>query len=297
MSSDGQPRGPAARPFYVQTIDDTSDARAIDDPFDVRTTIVLVPAFNEAPSVGHTVRALQHIASVAGIVVVDDGSSDGTSGEARQAGACCIALPRNVGKGDALNVGVALIRQRIVDGLLGVPDVLLLADADLGATASHLEILTRTLGDTNADIAIATLPPQQGSAGFGVATGLASSGLRHLTGRVMEQPLSGQRALRWTALPSVLPFAPNFGVEVAMTLAASTAGLDIVEVEVPLSHRATRRDLSGILHRARQAVHIATVLGRHLGQHPRQKQHTTSTSPRHPAHKVREWVLRSSPKI
>ena len=175
--------------------------------------------------------------------------------------------------------------------------MILLADADLGATASHLEILTRALGNTDADIAIATLPPQQGSAGFGIATGLASSGLRHLTGRVIEQPLSGQRALRWTALPSVLPFAPDFGVEVAMTLAASEAGLDVVEVEVPLSHRATRRDLSGIRHRARQALDIATVLGRHMGRHPEHKQHTPSTSPRHPARRVREWVLRSSPKI
>ena len=263
----------------------------------MHTTVVLVPAFNEAARVGPTVRALQHLPSVVEIVVVDDGSTDDTSREARLAGACCITLPLNVGKGDALNVGVALIRQRIVDGLLGVPDVLLLADADLGTTASHLEVLTGSLREGNADIAIATLPPQRGSAGFGVARGLASSGLRHLAGRVMAQPLSGQRALRWLILPSLLPFAPDFGIEVDMTLSASAAGLNIVEVEVPLSHRATRRDLSGILHRARQAIDIAAVLGRHVRRRSEQKQHASSTSPRHAARKVREWVLRSSPKI
>ena len=263
----------------------------------MHTTVVLVPAYNEAARIGPTLRALQRIPSVVEIVVVDDGSTDDTSREARLAGACCITLPRNVGKGDALNIGVALIRQRIVDGLLGLPDVLLLADADLEASASHLDILTGSLGEMKADIAIATLPPQQGSAGFGVARGLASSGLRHLAGRVMEQPLSGQRALRWIVLPSVLPFAPDFGIEVDMTLAASAAGLNIVEVEVPLSHRATRRDLSGILHRARQAFDIAAVLGRHVRRRSEQKQHTSSTSPRHAARKVREWVLRSSPKI
>lgn len=118
-------------------------------------------------------------------------------------------------------------------------------------------------------MAIADLPPQQGAAGFGLAKGLASAGLQHFTGRAMREPLSGQRAVRWVALPAIVPFAPNFGVEVAMTLGAAAAGLEVVEVEVPLTHAPTGRDLAGILHRANQARSITVELIAHAHRRTR----------------------------
>ena len=232
------------------------------------TAIALVPALNEGGRIGLTVEALRSLPSVSEVVVVDDGSSDGTADEAHDAGACCLSLPRNVGKGDALNAGVGLVRQRIVDGLVGVPDTLLLADGDLGSSAEELRRLLDAVGD-GADMAIADLPPQEGAAGLGFAKGLASAGLRHFTGRAMREPLSGQRALRWVVLPAIVPFAPNFGVEVAMTLAADAAGLEVVEVEVPLSHAPTGRELAGILHRANQARSITVELIAHAHRRTR----------------------------
>jgi hypothetical protein len=83
----------------------------------------------------------------------------------------------------------------------------------------------------------------------------------------MREPLSGQRALRWELLEDGVlgPFAPGFGVEVAMTIDALTAGLRVVEVEVDLRHATTGRDLAGLRHRAVQAGAIARVLaGREL---------------------------------
>ena len=233
------------------------------------TAIALVPALNEGGRIGLTVKALRSLPSISGVVVVDDGSSDGTATEARAAGACCLSLPRNVGKGDALNAGVGFVRQRIVDGLAGVPDTLLLADGDLGSSAVELRRLLDAVGDGGADMAVADLPPQQGAAGFGLAKGLASAGLQHFTGRAMREPLSGQRAVRWVALPAIVPFAPNFGVEVAMTLGAYAAGLEVVEVEVPLTHAATGRDLTGILHRANQARSITVELIAHARKRTR----------------------------
>jgi hypothetical protein len=82
------------------------------------------------------------------------------------------------------------------------------------------------------------------------------------TGRRMAEPLSGQRAVRWEALPALLPFAPGFGVEVAMTIDALRAGLRVVEVEVDLRHNATGKDLPGLLRRARQARAITRELVR-----------------------------------
>jgi hypothetical protein len=86
----------------------------------------------------------------------------------------------------------------------------------------------------------------------------------------MAEPLSGQRAVRWEALPALLPFAPGFGVEVAMTMDALQAGLRVVEVEVDLHHNATGMNLSGLLHRARQARAVARELTRRKAWRPTQ---------------------------
>ena len=168
-----------------------------------------------------------------------------------------------------MNAGVGLVRERIIDGHVGVPDTLLLADGDLGGSAQELQRLLDTMQQESVDMAIADLPPQAEAAGFGLAKGLASAGLRHFTGMTVTEPLSGQRAVRWVALPAIVPFAPNFGVEVAMTLAAVAAGLRVVEIEVPLTHAATGRDLAGALHRAAQARSIATELVGHAHRRAR----------------------------
>jgi hypothetical protein len=53
-----------------------------------------------------------------------------------------------------------------------------------------------------------------------------------------------------------------------MTIDALRAGLRVVEVEVDLHHNPTGKDLSGILHRARQARAIARELTRRNAWRP-----------------------------
>jgi len=248
------------------------------EPQDPQAPVVLalVAARNEAERVAATVTAIRGLPGVAEVLVVSDGSTDATAANALDAGAHCLDLPRNIGKGGALNAGLAAMMGRVAERLSPEPVALLLADGDLADSAARLDRVLAPVLAGDADLAIADLPPQQGAGGFGLAMGLARQGMARVTGRRMSEPLSGQRAVRWEALPAVLPFAPGFGVEVAMTMDALRAGLRVVEVEADLRHAATGKDLAGMLHRGRQARAVARELARRRAWRPSAGSHPTT---------------------
>ncbi|MEO7018202.1 MAG: glycosyltransferase family 2 protein [Leifsonia sp.] len=71
----------------------------------LRETLIVMPAYNEAGSVGEVVtEVLSHLPGVA-CLVVDDGSTDDTAATARRAGASVAQLPFNLGVGGAMRVG------------------------------------------------------------------------------------------------------------------------------------------------------------------------------------------------
>src|SRR5919198_767015 len=71
--------------------------------------------------------------------------------------------------------------------------------------------------------------------------------------------ISGQRAMRAEVLRAVLPFAPGYGMETAMTIDAIRAGFAVREIVLDLQHRPTGRTVAGFAHRARQLVDFVRV--------------------------------------
>ena len=66
--------------------------------------VIIVPAYNEAGRIRQTISAVEAVTDVP-IIVVNDGSDDSTSDEAREAGAIVLDLPFNLGYGAALQTG------------------------------------------------------------------------------------------------------------------------------------------------------------------------------------------------
>lgn len=72
---------------------------------DYKSLAVIIPAFNEAGSIAGVIKDIRDHYPSAEIVVVDDGSADGTSAIAREAGSAVLKLPVNIGYGAALQTG------------------------------------------------------------------------------------------------------------------------------------------------------------------------------------------------
>jgi hypothetical protein len=68
-------------------------------------TLVFIPAWNEAESVGEVIADVRARLPGADVLVVDDGSTDATAERARAAGARVASLPFNQGLGAALQTG------------------------------------------------------------------------------------------------------------------------------------------------------------------------------------------------
>jgi glycosyltransferase involved in cell wall biosynthesis len=64
-----------------------------------------MPAWNESESIGNTIREVFEFGPPCDVLVVDDGSRDGTARVARAAGATVLQLPFNMGVGGAMRTG------------------------------------------------------------------------------------------------------------------------------------------------------------------------------------------------
>ena len=103
----------------------------------------VIPAWNEASGVGDVVKAVR--AHADGVLVVDDGSTDSTSEQARAAGAIVVRHRLNRGQGAALKTGTeAAIK-------LGA-DIIVHVDADGQHEPEMIDALVAPIREGKADV-------------------------------------------------------------------------------------------------------------------------------------------------
>ncbi len=198
------------------------------------STLILVPACNERGRIGGVLQAIRAAGVAADVVVVDDGSSDGTAIEARAAGARVLQHAFNLGYGAALLSGYEYARRR---GYRRIAQL----DGDGQHDAAGLPRLLEAL-DAGADVAIGSRylggePPR-------------SSHLRHLgsralawiatrwTGTRITDPTSGYQAMNAEALAELAHDGfPDDYPDADVLIGLARAGLQLVEVPVVMRER------------------------------------------------------------
>jgi len=221
---------------------------------------VIVPARDESERIRATVAGAAGLVGVDLVVVVDDGSRDGTAAAAEQAGATVLRHARSRGKAAAMTAGARAVGQLDDRAGRAQPRHLLFLDADLAETAKDAGPLIGPVRAGEADMTIAVFSSRVRLGGHGLVVRLSGAGIARATGWRPAQPLNGQRCLTRAAFEAARPLARGFGAETGLTIDLLRQGMRVREVEVPLAHRATGTDWRSQLHRARQLADVAAAL-------------------------------------
>jgi glycosyltransferase involved in cell wall biosynthesis len=179
-------------------------------------TIVL-PAFNEGESIGQVVTALRAAAPWHEVLVIDDGSTDGTGQAAADAGARVVRHPYNKGNGAAIKTAIRSASSEWIT----------IVDGDGQHRPADAARLAARLGEY--DLVIGARDPRtQATAGRRLGNAVLNRLASYLTDRQIPDLTSGFRAARREYLLEFIHLLPNgFSTPTTTTLAFIKAGYNV----------------------------------------------------------------------
>jgi glycosyltransferase involved in cell wall biosynthesis len=188
---------------------------------------VVIPAFRAAATIGDVVARTRVAVPGAEVIVVDDGSDDGTGEAGRETGATLVTHPRNRGKGVALRTGIAR------GCALGV-SIIVTLDADGQHPPAEIPRLIQPILESKADVVLGArkrdgdMPVSRRFTNWLSAT-LAS----RIGGQHVSDAQTGFRAFTREVAERVQPAGDRYEYEANFLLDVLRAGYRVVSVEVP----------------------------------------------------------------
>jgi hypothetical protein len=209
-----------------------------------RRKLVIVPAYNEAESIGALVDELAQRLGEYDLLIINDGSTDDTAGQVPKS-ARVVSLPFNLGIGAAMQAGY---RFAAIHGY----DLAVQVDGDGQHPPDQVARLVEHLHGSGADLVIGSRFLEPGrydqSAMRAAGTGMLRSVLNMLTGKQFTDCTSGFRAANRRVIHAFAQWYPDDYPEPEVILLLHRAGYRIEEVPVRMNQRVTGKTSIPHLH-------------------------------------------------
>jgi len=196
--------------------------------------LIIVPAYNEEESLQGVIQDLRSHVPDADILVVDDGSSDGTAVVARQSGVNLVRLSFNLGIGGAMQTGFQYARTKGYD-------IAIQFDGDGQHLAAEIDILLATLNKGTADIVIGSRFLNRGdyrpSFFRKIGISIFSTVLSAIIGIRVTDTTSGFRAANRRVIEFFARVYPEDYPEVESLVLLHRAGMSMKEAPVHMRDR------------------------------------------------------------
>ena len=177
---------------------------------DLMAISAVVPAYNEASRIGAVLEPLTSCSLVDEVIVIDDGSDDGTADAASQYPVKVVSLPQNRGKAAALDEGVGRAQN----------DVLLFLDADLvGLKVNHIASLVKAYEPKDIDMVVGVFANGRMNTDIAQKINPFASGQRMLCKALWERAKKNVEEM-------------DYGIEIALSKLAAKEGWNKEKVKL-----------------------------------------------------------------
>jgi len=190
-------------------------------------TLVIIPCKNLESHVGNVIRAVQALGLGLDVLVVNDGSTDGTAEVAKSAGAAVVEHPVNLGKGAALATGFHYAVEKGYDALITM-------DGDEQHDPASIPAFLEAIGEGGCDVVVGTrmdavrdMPPLR------VWTNRTTSRIVSLlAGQDIPDSQSGYRAIRTPVVDGMRLVTTRYDTESEILIRAGRRGFSIGAIPI-----------------------------------------------------------------